>query len=94
MSELKKCPFCGQKARERYTQVDLFSCSNINCELCHVVFSADEWNTRPLEDLLTARIAELEGALKKICNYDLKPHENELLYGADELKKIAYEVLK
>jgi hypothetical protein len=66
VTELKPCPFCGQKSRERYTQVDLFSCSNINCELCHVVFSAKEWNTRPIEDALTAENAKLRELLERV----------------------------
>ena len=64
MSELKNCPYCGQKARQRYAQTDLFSCSNILCELCHVVFSESEWNTRPLESALESQIASQAEVIK------------------------------
>lgn len=33
-------------------------------------------------------------ALQDICNFDLKPYENEKLHGADKLKMIAFEALK
>ena len=61
--ELKPCPFCGGEAKE-----DNFI-GGVVCEnLCTNpntfdggggVWTAD-WNTRPIEDALTARIAELE----------------------------------
>ena len=69
MSELKPCPFCGSKN----TTLDYFE---ISCpqELGTLVLcgdcgsystSVDRWNTRPIEDALNARIAELEAAQKE-----------------------------
>ena len=62
MSELKPCPFCG---RQPYESGGYVSC---HTELC--LANADyhepaigpitDWNNRPIEDALTARIAELE----------------------------------
>jgi hypothetical protein len=66
--ELKPCPFCGSFAI--YTSVDGMavignagntethwcSCSRSQCmpDFC---FTADQWNTRPLEDTLRAELA-------------------------------------
>ena len=63
MSELKPCPFCGEPADDRYNR--LAKCSNKSCLMNHWVddedfFIDDDWNTRPIEDALRARIAELE----------------------------------
>lgn len=40
------------------------------------------------------KIEHLRKVLESICALDLKSYENERFYGADELKKIAYEGLK
>ena len=63
MSELKPCPFCGAmptKLNSRYT------CSTFGCALQENTVSAKEWNTRPIEDALNARIAELEAVQRWI----------------------------
>mgnify|MGYP001767495091 CR=1 FL=1 len=55
--ELRPCPFCGAmptKLNSGYT------CSTLGCALQENTVSAKEWNTRPIEDALNARIAELE----------------------------------
>jgi len=63
MSELKPCPFCGMPV-DRYQR--LAKCCNDKCLMNYWVeddtlFYLDEqWNTRPIEDALNARIAELE----------------------------------
>ena len=68
MSEiLKPCPFCGEPADDRYNR--LAKCSNKSCLMNHWVddedfFIDDDWNTRPIEDALTTRIAELEAENK------------------------------
>ena len=67
MSELKPCPFCGSSN----TTLDYYE---ISCpqELGTIVVCNDcgasatsivDWNTRPIEDALNARIAECESAL-------------------------------
>jgi hypothetical protein len=56
MSELKPCPFCGGEAELCYSEVDIF------CRKCNVMQETELWNTRPIEDNLIARIAELEAA--------------------------------
>ena len=62
MSELKPCPFCNIPPASRTSKIDgkeYYSCFNADCPNVSW-FTADEWNTRPIEDALNARIAELE----------------------------------
>ena len=54
MINLKPCPFCGGEAELCYSEVDTF------CRKCNVIQETEMWNTRPIEDELRARIAELE----------------------------------
>ena len=69
MSEMKKCPFCGGEAD--YTQI-LGNYGRVYCFTCDGGIregrSKDgvihNWNSRPIEDALNARIAELEAELK------------------------------
>ena len=52
--KLKQCPFCGGEAELCYSEVDTF------CRKCNVLQETELWNTRPIEDALRLRIAELE----------------------------------
>ena len=55
MSELKRCPFCGG------TKICTEKGINLNyCDNCSAESNVEHWNTRPIEDALNARIAELE----------------------------------
>ena len=56
MSELKACPFCGQVAYKDFNEVRHL---NSQCPAWGFA-SLETWNTRPVEDALTAKIAELE----------------------------------
>lgn len=58
MSELKRCPFCGGKnvlSTELQDGLPFIA----YCQ-CGAENEAENWNTRPIEDALNARIAELE----------------------------------
>ena len=59
MSELKPCPFCG---KEPAIDNNFAICVNDDCELSDYWSGLEDcsWNTRPIEDALNARIAELE----------------------------------
>jgi len=70
MDELKACPFCGSSN----TTLDYYE---ISCpqELGTIVVCNDcgasaksivDWNTRPIEDALNARIAELEAENERL----------------------------
>ena len=56
--ELKPCPFCGSSKIKShdYGNVELL----YRCEDCGGEHFHSNWNTRPIEDALQARIAELE----------------------------------
>ena len=69
MSELKPCPFCGEKATLDYSVLPNRKHWFITCDCCGMMYQytlsqrkyvKDGWNTRPIEDALNARIAELE----------------------------------
>ena len=61
MSELKPCPFCGG------TKICTEKGINLNyCDNCSAESNVEHWNTRPIEDDLRKRIAELEAAQRWI----------------------------
>ena len=62
MSEiLKPCPFCGG------TKICTEKGINLNyCDNCSAESNVEHWNTRPIEDALTTRIAELEGLIDRL----------------------------
>lgn len=88
MSELKACPFCG-KSRIRETN-SLFPGLG-ECQNCGAV--AGRWQSRPLEDALTARIAELEGALKDMLSL-IDEHGDRIIHAHGTRIMKAREVLK
>jgi len=64
MSELKPCPFCGKEntvagSTERMILGWWYACEDCFENRKGGVYE-DRWNTRPIEDALNARIAELE----------------------------------
>jgi len=67
--ELKPCPFCGGMPKvndwtlKGITDKRCF-CDNEKCPVyLSKTIAIDDWNTRPIEDALTARITELEQEL-------------------------------
>lgn len=79
MSELKPCPFCGGMPKVNIWTMHGITESRCFCdnEKCPVYLSKtiaiDDWNTRPIEDALNKRIAELEAEnvnlSKKVTDY-------------------------
>ena len=66
MSEqLKPCPLCGAMPDKLLTG---YMCSTLGCALQENTVSEKEWNTRPIEDALNARNAELEKILDQFVN--------------------------
>ena len=65
-SNLRPCPFCGG------TKICTEKGINLNyCDNCSAESNVEHWNTRPIEDALNQRIAELEAenaALKAKLN--------------------------
>jgi len=82
--ELRPCPFCGEMPKvnnwtlKGITDKRCF-CDNENCPVyLSKTIAIDDWNTRPIEDALTARIAELELRLDVYNSnmYDVVVDEN------------------
>ena len=68
MSELKPCPF--------------HNC--LTCGCYDTLYMRDkDWNTRPIEDALNARIAELEAAQRWIPVGERLPEENQQILSTD-----------
>ena len=68
--ELKPCPFCGGMPKvndwtlKGITDKRCF-CDNEKCPVyLSKTIAIDDWNTRPIEDALNARIAELEANIE------------------------------
>ena len=61
---VKKCPFCGHEIyTESYPEWYEGYCQNKRCFLYGMDFDfldLEKWNTRPIENALEARVAELE----------------------------------
>ena len=78
-NELRPCPFCGEPADDRYNR--LAKCSNKQCLMNYWIeddadfYIRDDWNTRPIEDDLRKRIAELEEAQRWIPVSDRLPED-------------------
>ena len=79
MSELKPCPFCGAEVQddergEKYPRKSPMGGWIIHCECCGASLSQFRksgkgeisWNTRPIEDALRLRIAELEAEIERL----------------------------
>jgi hypothetical protein len=71
MSELKPCPFCGGMPKvndwtlKGITDKRCF-CDNEKCPVyLSKTIAIDDWNTRPIEDALQARIASLEAEIAR-----------------------------
>lgn len=75
MRELKPCPFCGN---EPVVEGNLVACNNLNCPTYDnywtdpMIFTCDQWNTRPIEYALNARIAELEAVIDQLIEVSEK----------------------
>jgi hypothetical protein len=101
--KLKPCPLCGDDAEMHYeklcgTTIYMVKCSADKCQCQEMGWHETEtdatnvWNTRPIDDALQARIAELETTLQEIHQHYDDTHAeevNELNARIAELKKSA-----
>ena len=119
MSELKPCPFCGGKAVTstffdwddlEYMAIEVNDCdAEVTCENERCIngwyLPPEAWNTRPIEDALTARIAELEAENDRlqsgwfrdetICpDGSLRPTVSQLLSRIAELEGLVDELIE
>ncbi len=83
MSELKPCPFCGRSDVIFNQDTDI-----VHCRWCGGVYDSlflcdASWNTRPIEDALNARIAELEAERRWIPVSERLPKEKQSVLALD-----------
>jgi hypothetical protein len=67
--ELRSCPFCGSTSLPHIYKVRNLGYDHpgfVKCSNCVDGVSAATWNTRPIEDVLRAKIAELEAEVAKL----------------------------
>jgi Lar family restriction alleviation protein len=102
MSELKPCPFCGEKATLDYGVLPNRKHWFITCDCCGMMYQytlsqrkyvKDGWNTRPIEDALNKRIAELEAEIDQLTSHsdierqdDKSPNDTQtqtIVYGKE-----------
>ena len=93
MSELKPCPFCG--SADIRTEPGI----NLNyCDKCSAEANIEHWNTRPIEDALNKRIAELEAEIERLTVHsdierqdDKSPNDTQtqtIVYGKDVSRSV------
>lgn len=93
MSKLKPCPFCGAEVQddergEKYPRKSPMGGWIIHCECCGASLSQFRksgkgeisWNTRPIEDALNKRIAELEAERRWIPVGERLPEDGEVVW--------------
>ena len=85
MKIAKDCPFCGEDigpvvARQgtKYTFYQVMHQPNKKGHRHGlIIMDVDEWNTRPIEDALNARIAELEGKIDQLTAHDATERQDD-----------------
>ena len=65
MPNLEPCPLCGSQAKQSGDFGLFVECANRSCWLHFHPAPADQWNNRPGEAALTARIAEMADAARR-----------------------------
>jgi len=102
MDELKACPFCGSSN----TTLDYYEISGpqelgtiVVCNDCGAsAKSIVDWNTRPIEDALRARIAELERQLDEWNDNqwikDMKAENNAMLARAEKAEAMVERLIE
>jgi hypothetical protein len=83
MSEiLRPCPFCGSPAYSYHDNCIDFAgvkCDLGGCVCADILITENNWNTRPVEDALNARIAELEGKIDQLTAHDATERQDDKL---------------
>ena len=82
MSELKPCPFCGSPAYSYHDNCIDFAgvkCDLGGCVCADILITENNWNTRPIEDALNARIAELEAEIDQLTAHDATERQDDKL---------------
>ena len=84
MSELKPCPFCGGSNVKDEPALQVVICMDCGAE---IDTDLGEWNKRPIEDALNARIAELELLVSKQFGRIVELEKEALSHGVRDLSQ-------
>jgi len=80
--ELKSCPFCG--VNEWQYHAHFSGASVFQCEKCGTIVDECVLNTRPIEDALNARIAELEAEIDQLTAHsDIERQDDKCSWHGD-----------
>ena len=83
--ELRPCPFCGG------TKICTEKGINLNyCDNCSAESNIEHWNTRPIEDALNARIAELEAEIDQLTAHDATERKDDKSPNHTQTQTIVY----
>ena len=93
--QLKRCSICGSSAEKMWDlQEKLVRCTNRTCHNSLYSVYLNEWQKRPIEDELQARIAELEAEIRNwqdcYCEFEtIAPDGNLKISVLDIYNRIA-----
>ena len=93
MSEIKPCPFCGSTDIKLHDEIShAVWCQECFAEMPSIdIESAVElWNTRPIEDELRARIAELEADNDQLTAHDATERQDDKSPNNTQTQTIVY----
>jgi hypothetical protein len=85
--ELKLCPICAGKAVRSETQTDKVACAYEPCPMAAYWWSVDEWQTRPVEDLLRAEL-ETEKAARSALQDTVLEQQKEIKRQRDRIARL------
>ena len=91
MSELKPCPFCGKMPEVyEFNRRKYYGCGRDECYTAgfNGTVTKSIWNTRPIEDELRKRIAELEAELGKDVDLTIVGLRKELLNAQSRIAEL------
>ena len=95
MSELKPCPFCGKMPEVyEFNRRKYYGCGRDECYTAgfNGTVTKSIWNTRPIEDDLRNRIAELEAELGKDVDLTIVGLRKELLNAQSRIAELEAEI--
>ena len=90
--KMKPCPFCGRKVKIKKVKIPFDaggSAKIAQCE-CGVFLNHTRWNSRPIEDTLTATIAQKAAEIERLREA-LKEIVDRNYTGASYIAKKALE---
>lgn len=93
MSELKPCPFCGNGDAINIVSggwhlVRCFYCGFLSNSHYKREDAIKDWNTRPTEDALTAKLADIRRIFDGLGE---QPTNEAIIHAMSEIKSVVYD---